>query len=383
MQALHLLALEPIEEMMADRNSYGFRPKRSTADALEACFISLSKRNSAQYILEADIRSCFDKISHTWIKDNIPMDKGILSKWLAAGYMEKDGTLHQTINGVPQGGIISPTILNVTLSGLEKAIRNATSKRKDKVNCSIYADDFIVTGKSKEILEQQVKPVIEFFLRERGLELSQEKTKITHIAEGFDFLSVNIRKYNDGKLIRKPSKKSVKNFLGNIRKIVKSKPTAKTEHLIWLLNPKIRGWANYFRHVCSKRTFKYVDNQIFKMLWCWIHRRHPRKGGLWRKKRYFRCNKLRNWIFFSKITNDDGVVSYLDLYQASSTPIKRHIKIRGEATPYDPLYKEYFNQRGKPRQKANLNKGNNGDSKAPEFVPKPLSQPLMDGSIKA
>jgi len=175
----------------------------------------------------------------------------------------------------------------------------------------------------------------------------------------------------------------LKTFLGNIRKIVKSKPTAKTEHLIWLLNPKIRGWANYFRHVCSKRTFKYVDNQIFKMLWCWIHRRHPRKGGLWRKKRYFRCNKLRNWIFFSKITNDDGVVSYLDLYQASSTPIKRHIKIRGEATPYDPLYKEYFNQRGKPRQKANLNKGNNGDRKAPEFVPKPLGQPLMDGSIKA
>jgi RNA-directed DNA polymerase len=343
MQTLHLLALEPISEFYANKNSYGFRPKRSCADAAEACYISLARKGSSQWILEADIKSCFDKISHEWLRNNIPMDKEVLSKWLTAGYMDEN-VIYRTELGVPQGGTISPTLLNLTLSGLEEAAIKATSKRKDKVHLSIYADDFIITGSTKEVLEKKVKPVVESFLRERGLELSQEKTKITHINDGFDFLSVNIRKY-EGKYMSKPSKKSIKNFLDDIRETVKSNPTAKTENLIHLLNPKIRGWANYHRYSCAKKTFSYVDYCIYKALWRWISRRHPGKGAKWRRQKYFRNHKSRNWIFTARISKGDGERAHIDLLSASSITIRRHIKIRANATPFDPDYTEYFERR--------------------------------------
>lgn len=343
MQALHLLALAPITECRADKNSYGFRPKRSCADAMTMCHLLLSKKYSSQFILEGDIKSCFDKISHQWLRDNITMDKEILNKWLAAGYLEK-GILYPTSEGTPQGGVASPTLLNLTLSGLEETVICATSKRKDKVHVVTYADDFIITGSSKEVLEQKVKPVVESFLLERGLELSQEKTRITHIDDGFDFLGINVRKYK-GKYISTPSKKSVTHFLGNIREIIKSHPTAKTENLIHLLNPKIRGWAYYFRNCCAKKTFGYIDHHIFKALWQWIHRRHPRKSAAWRKRKYFRSYKLQNWIFSAKISKGNSKATYLDLFQASSVPIKRHIKIQSAANPFDPQFKEYFEQR--------------------------------------
>ena len=343
MQALHLLALDPIAEFYADKNSYGFRPKRSAADALGACHLALAKKGSSQWVFEADIKSCFDKISHDWLRDNIPMDKEILSKWLSAGYID-NGVSHQTVSGTPQGGLASPTLLVLTLSGMEKAVRSAISKRKDKVHFSIYADDFIITGSSKEVLETKVKPLVASFLYERGLELSQEKTKITHIDDGFDFLSTNVRKYR-GKCITKPSKDSVKRFLRDIRDIIKSHPTAKTENLIHLLNPKIRGWANYHRFSCAKRTFSYVDHCIHEALWSWVHRRHPGKGAIWRKKKYFRQQGLRDWIFTAKNSKDSSMNEHIDLLGASSIAVKRHIKIRAEATPYDPRFTEYFIKR--------------------------------------
>lgn len=343
MQGLHLLALTPIAEFYADKNSYGFRPKRSTADAIEACFNALARKCSAQWILEADIKSCFDKISHDWLRENIPMDKEILSKWLSAGYID-DGLFHQTELGTPQGGLASPTLLVLTLSGLEQAVHSAINKRTDKVNLSIYADDFIVTGVSQEILQMKVKPVVESFLKERGLELSQEKTKITHIDDGFDFLGTNIRKYK-GKCIIKPSKKSVKSFLTVIRETIKSNATAKTENLIHLLNPKISGWANYFRHSCAKETFSYVDHHIYKALWSWSCRRHPGKSSSWIQRKYFRSQGLRNWIFFAKTAKADDTNISVDLFSASSVVIKRHIKIKAEATPYDSCFTEYFSKR--------------------------------------
>jgi RNA-directed DNA polymerase len=342
MQGLHLLALTPVAEFYADKNSYGFRPKRSTADAIAACFNSLAKKNSAQWIFEADIKSCFDRISHDWLRKNIPMDKEILSKWLSTGYIE-NGVLHQTELGTPQGGLASPTLLVLTLSGLERAVHSAINKYTDKVNLSIYADDFIITGATKEMLEMKVKPAVELFLKSRGLELSQEKTKITHIDEGFDFLGVNIRKYG-GKCIIKPSKKNVKSFLANIRETIKSNPTAKTENLIYLLNPKIRGWANHFRHSCAKKTFSYIDQQIYKALWRWARRRHAGKSASWIKRKYYRSQGLRNWIFFSKASNNKS--QYVDLFTAGSVAIKRHVKIKAEATPYDPHFTEYFKKRG-------------------------------------
>ena len=190
MQALYLLALEPVAETTADPNSYGFRPARSTADAIAACFIALCKSDRAEWILEGDIKSCFDQISHEWLLAHIPMDKTILRKWLKAGYME-NRRLYPTEEGTPQGGICSPAIANMVLDGLEQLLANHFPKRRKagtqaKVNLVRYADDFIVTGVSKELLEHEVKPLVEQFLRERGLELSPEKTIITHIDQGFD-----------------------------------------------------------------------------------------------------------------------------------------------------------------------------------------------------
>ncbi|MBF0552031.1 MAG: group II intron reverse transcriptase/maturase [Deltaproteobacteria bacterium] len=339
MQALHLLALEPIAETWADKNSYGFRIERSTADAIEQCFIVLARWLAAQWIFEGDIRACFDLISHLWLRKYIPMDKIILNQWLTAGYMEKDA-FHQTKEGTPQGGIASPTLANMTLDGLERVVKDAVSRR-DMVNFIRYADDFVITGASKEVLVQKVKPAVESFLRDRGLELSPEKTRITHINDGFDFLGFNVRKYG-GNLLIKPAKKGTERFLNDIRGTIKANAMSKTEKLIRRLNLKIKGWSYYYRHVVAKKTFSYVDDAIFKAIWRWARRRHPNKSASWLKSKYFRRQALRDWIFFARTHDRDNEPELLDLFKASSVAIKRHIKIRGEATPYDPAFKDYF-----------------------------------------
>ena len=187
-------------------------------------------------------------------------------------------------------------------------------------------------------------PVVAAFLKERGLELSVEKTKITHVDEGFDFLGFNVRKYK-GKLLIKPSKANVKVFLNNIRGLIKSHATIKTEDLIRLLNLRIRGWTNYYRHVVSKDTFSYVDSCIFRTLMQWINRRHPEKNAQWKYKKYFRTQGMRQWIFSVTVKNKKGNNTSLDLFKASQLPIRRHIKIKAEANPYDPEYTEYFFKR--------------------------------------
>jgi len=216
MQALHLLALAPIAETTADPNSYGFRSERAPADAIGQCFVALAKRKAPTWILEGDIRSCFDRISHDWLLAHVPMDKAILQKWLKAGYMEGT-TLYPTEHGTPQGGIISPVLANLALDGLERILLEHCPRRTvrgiaAKVNLVRYADDFIITGRSRELLEQTVKPLVEAFLKERGLELAPEKTRITTIEEGFDFLGQNVRKYK-GILLIKPSTASQRTFL--------------------------------------------------------------------------------------------------------------------------------------------------------------------------
>ena len=228
MQALYLLALEPIAETTADRHSYGFRPERSTADAGEQCFSCLARGDRAQWVLEADIKACFDAISHEWLIDNIPVDKTILQKWLKAGFVYQK-QLFPTESGTPQGGIISPVLANMTLDGLEYALAKAfpySIKKGLKMNMVRYCDDFIVTGHSKEWLEEKVMPVLVTFLAKRGLTLSPEKTRITHITEGFDFLGWNIRKYH-GKLLMKPSKANIKAHISKVREIIKANKTAK------------------------------------------------------------------------------------------------------------------------------------------------------------
>ena len=356
MQAVHLLALEPVSETKADRNSYGFRPERATQDAIQQCFIILSKKASAKWLLEGDIRGCFDNINHEWLIDNIPMDKKILRKWLKSGYIHKR-TLYPTEAGTPQGGIISPTLANMTLDGLEAELKKF--RRQDKVHMVRYADDFIITGNSKELLENEVKPLVEKLLSTRGLELSPEKTSITHIDKGFDFLGVNIRKYN-GKFLIKPSKKNLKAFLDKVRNAIKDNKAAKQVNLIKMLNPIIRGWVNYHRTVNAKETFERVDKEIWQSLWQWAKRRHPDKSPVWITKKYFKTAGNRNWVFAAEDRErlyPNGKPYVVSLCRASDMPIKWHIKIKSEANPFDPQFETYFEERSTSKMRDTL-KGN-------------------------
>jgi RNA-directed DNA polymerase len=348
-QALYLLALEPISESKADENSYGFRPMRSIHDAIQQSFTLLSKKSSVQWILEGDIKACFDKICHKWMLDNIPMDKIILNQWLKSGYME-DKQFHTTSSGTPQGGIISPNISNQVLDGLESVVK-ACSNKGNNIKFVRYADDFICTAKSKESLENKVLPTIIKFLKERGLELSLEKTKITHIDDGFDFLGFNLRKYK-GKLLIKPAKSGVTKFLDKIRESVKKMRGCKASDLIRLLNPIIRGWANHYRHVVAKDTFNLVDFHIFSALWRWVKRQHPNKNLSWIRSKYFTKIGKRDWCFYAP--NKENTSRKHVLIFASDTPITRYVKIQKNANPYLPEFQNYFIKRKKNSRKPRI-----------------------------
>ncbi len=347
MQALWKLALEPIAEDLADPNSYGFRPERSTADAIEQCFNCLSQRTSAAWVLEGDIRGCFDNFSHTWLLEHIPMDKTILRQWLEAGYVD-EGALFESRAGTPQGGVISPVLANMTLDGLEAAVLASTggserAHRRAKLNVIRYADDFVVTGASKDVLESIVLPAIRRFMAARGLELSEEKTRITHIAEGFDFLGQNVRKYGR-QCLTKPAKKSIKSLLDKVRNIIKDNANATQQALVRLLNPVIRGWAMYHRHSAAKATFALIDTHIWNMLWRWAKRRHPAKGARWVLRRYFRVRGSRSWAFATK-DSADGKTDGLQLFRAMTIPIVRHVKVPAAAHPFDPSWTAYLARR--------------------------------------
>ena len=345
-QALYLLALEPVSESMSDPNSYGFRSNRSTADAMSQLFVSLSSKVSAQWIVEADIKGCFDHINHEWLTRNVPMDKTVLLKWLKSGLIYQ-GQFQETDAGTPQGGIISPTLANVTLNGLEAGLNSylaakfgIVKAKKLKVNLVRYADDFVITGISKEILENEVKPWVESFLAVRGLQLSEEKTHIVHIDQGFDFLGWNFRKYQ-GKLLIKPSKKNAQAFYRKVKEVVSRHKTVRQEELIRMLNPILRGWAQYHSPVVAKATYSRMDYLIFKVIWRWSKRRHPNKNAGWVKEKYFRTIGERNWVFAVPIVNEEGGIEIKELYQLSGTPIKRHKKIKGAYNPFDPEWEMY------------------------------------------
>ena len=349
MQALYLLTLNPVAEVRADPNSYGFRPYRSTADALGQCFCIFAKKDSARVVFDADIKSCFDRISHPWLRANIPMDKAILRKFLAAGYVEAT-VLYPTEEGTPQGGIISPVLANLTLDGLERVAHAAAPGRlgRSQVNVVRYADDFLVTARTPELLNEKIIPAVKTFLAERGLELSEEKSKVTDIETGFDFLGANLRKYN-GTLLMKPSRASVKGFLGSIRGTIRAHAGGALGELIRLLNPRIRGWANYYRHIVSSKVFTAVDNAIFDAMVRWMRRQHPRKGLEWLRKRYFRSVGHHHWIITAATWKADSSVSYSDLFQASNVSIRRHVKVQQAATAFDPTFREYFQKLRKTR----------------------------------
>lgn len=349
-QALHLLALEPISETLADKGSYGFRLFRSCHDALERCFIHLSRTDSATWILEGDIKGCFDNISHQWLIENIPMDKKIMQQWLKAGFVENK-QLFPTEQGTPQGGIISPTLANITLDGLEKMLDKAfgisiradgcRKNNKHKIHLIRYADDFIVTADSKEILENKVKPLIEDFLTKRGLQLSQEKTKITHITEGFDFLGQNIRMYAKNKLLMRPSKDSIKSVRGKLKDIIVKHRGSNAAVLIRNLNWLITGWANYHKHACSKKIFFAMDRFLWRNIWNWARRRHNKLSHTKIVSLLFMTIGNRKWQFFGKFSNGKTIL----LRMFALFRIKRHKLIAGAANPFDPVWNEYLRKR--------------------------------------
>ena len=219
MQALHLLALDPVAETIGDPHSYGFRRERSTADAIEQVRNVLGRKASPKWVLEGDIKGCFDNISHDWLVANVCMDKGILRKWLKAGFIET-GRLFPTQAGTPQGGIISPVLANLALDGLQHELttlfRTVREARAAKVNLVRYTDDFIITGDSKEFLEEKVKPLVEQFLAARGLILSEKKTKITPVTEGFDFLGWNVRYFNRMLIEEPPMNRATGNLIKSV-----------------------------------------------------------------------------------------------------------------------------------------------------------------------
>lgn len=343
MQALYALALDPVSETTADEKSFGFRRGRSAQDACEYIFTALSRRTSPEWVLEGDIKGCFDHISHDWLIDHIPMDKSVLKQFLKAGFVFQN-ELFPTDEGTPQGGVISTILANMALDGMQKVLSDRFHtnrlgkidlrfKNAHKVNLVRYADDFIVTAATKEIAEE-AKEIIRGFLCTRGLELSEEKTLITHVDDGFDMLGWTFRRFKE-KLIVKPSKKSVKALNASLHNTVLERGKAwRQEDLIRVLNRQLRGWANYHQSVCAKDAFSRTDHILYEMLWCWAKRRHPKKNRKWITANYWYSKGLRNWVFSTKNA---------ELIRLGEVPIIRHTKVRMSANPY--LDSEYFIQR--------------------------------------
>jgi RNA-directed DNA polymerase len=219
----------------------------------------------------------------------------------------------------------------MALDGLAERLKTHVRGRR-KVNLVRYADDFIITGVSQALLEEEVKPLVVQFLTERGLELAEEKTRIVHIDQGFDFLGFNVRKYN-GKLLIKPATSSIAAVKEKVREIIRTGRSLPQGILIRRLNPVIRGWGNYYRHFVSKEVFHDIDNAIWHMTWNWAKRRHPQRTRKWVKDRYYARREGCDWVF------TDGSV---ELFRMLSIPIRRHVLIRGASNPYDPEYASYF-----------------------------------------
>lgn len=342
-------ALEPSWEARFEACSYGFRPGRSTHDAMEQVYLYLRKNRSSyrhEWVLDADIRGAFDHINHDFILERLEAFQAQreVKAWLKAGYLEY-GRLHDTPEGTPQGGVISPLLANIALDGLREVLNRFRIKgsKTGRLGYVRYADDFVVFAPTREALEQ-VRLTIRDWLAERGLELNEEKTRIVHMDEGFDFLGFNVRRYK-GKLLIKPQREKVLAKLREIKKWLSSHKQTSQDKVIKHLNPILWGWAAYYRHQCSKDTFNYVEWRMFKMLWTWALRRHPNKRKGWVKARYFRRIGGRDWRFATEAELRRGKRMTLALYDVTKMSIIRHAIVRAGASKDDPSLREYWAER--------------------------------------
>ena len=349
-QALVKLALEPEWEAKFEPNSYGFRPGRSAHDAIEAIFKGV--RSQAKYVLDADVEKCFDRIDHTALLSKLqtfPRLRRVIQAWLKAGILDGDHLFPST-EGVPQGGVISPLLMNVALHGLETAVAQRFRRREPNGSVRVpllvrFADDFVVLDADETVIHQ-VQDFIAEWLQELGLQLKPSKTQITHTLNpynntvGFDFLGFEVRQHRVGKTrtahtgkgqplgfktLIKPSKASVHRHKRKLAAYIDQHQQVAQAVLIKQLNPKIQGWANYYSTVCSKRILHAADCWLYHKLWAWVRRRHPNKGKRWRASKYWGFHRGR-WKF---------AVGSVTLVKTSHTPIRRHRKVQGRRSPYD------------------------------------------------
>ena len=341
-QAIHKMAMEPEWDIQLESNMYGFRPNRSTWDAISHVFLALCKSSSSQWIIEGDIKGYFDNVDHEKLLNKLaPEDRVFVRRILKTPIIDPEDGRIPTAKGTPQGGILSPLLANIALHGIETGLREAFRKKfglpkyHTGFNIVTYADDFIITCKTKEQAEQFVPVIAEWLAENVGVELSLEKTRVTHIDDGFDFLGFNVRKYR-GTLLIKPSKDSKLSVLRKVKAILNANKSATVSTIIRLLNPVIKGWSNYYSTQVSSRAFSYCDHKITGMLWHWAKRRHPKKNSQWVYQKYFARSGSKSWVF----GQDKQTVVFM-----SDLRIIRHTKIQGKRSPYRPSDAEYFEDR--------------------------------------
>jgi RNA-directed DNA polymerase len=372
LQALVKLALEPEWEARFEPNSYGFRPGRACHDAVAAIFDSI--RYKAKYVLDADIAKCFDRIDQKKLLDKLntfPTMRRQIKSWLKAGVMDEK-ELFPTSEGTPQGGVISPLLANIALHGMEHRIKEYVGSlkyldknkksRMDNVSLIRYADDFVILHKDLTVV-QGCQTLIADWLKDMGLELKPSKTRLAHTFNpvenekpGFNFLGFNIRQFSVGKYqsgknpqgeklgfktIITPSKEKVKVHHDKIAEVISSHKAAPQAAMIKKLNPIIRGWSNYFSTVVSKVTYAELDNLMYQNLRAWAKRRHPTKNMGYVVNKYWQTIGDDNWVFATR--KED---SPFRLLNHSSTPIVRHVKVKGESSPYDGNLVYWSKRRG-------------------------------------
>ena len=380
-QTLVRLALEPEWEAQFEPNSFGFRPGRSAHDALEMLFTALCKK--PKYVLDADIAACFDRIDHAALVAKLrtaPTLRRAIRGWLKAGVVD-GAALFPTDAGTPQGGPLSPLLANIALHGLETHLRTAFPRDRYQAGrvdwgwqpvVVRYADDFVVLHEDRRVIEQ-VRHLAAQWLAGVGLELKPTKTRISHTLTphagrvGFDFLGFEVRQYRVGyhrsgrlrlgfKTWIKPSRASQRRHYAALADAVRRHRTATQRQLIGALNPLIRGWANYQAGSVAKAVFNQMDHRLFGRLLRWAKRRHPRKSAAWVVHRYWHPRGANHWGFGPR----DG--PYLAAH--ARTPIRRHVLVRRDASPYDGNWAYWASRLGRhpdlPASKAALLKRQQG-----------------------
>ncbi|MFE0091757.1 group II intron reverse transcriptase/maturase [Streptomyces sp. NPDC058991] len=382
-------ALEPEWEARFEPRSYGFRPGRSAHDAIETIYSTLARKARRVWILDADLSAAFDRINHDYLLEAVGdfPAKGLIRQWLKAGVVDR-GKFAATEEGTPQGGVISPLLMNIALHGIEAAAgvhyrpvpstgvhAGKAMVRESSPALVRYADDFVALCATKEEATAVRQRLVEW-LAPRGLSLNEEKTKVVHVDTGFDFLGFTIRRYRNGVLLIKPSKDAVKRIRSRLTEEVRNLHGTDALSVIRRLAPIVRGWSGYYRHAVSAETFVDLNSHVFRLLWRWAVRQHPRKGRIWVNQRYFgRFNPHRkdNWVFGHR-------ASGAFLVKFSWTKIVRHAAVKGWSSPDDPTLASYWAERQRRRPLPPLNKSELALAAKQKGLCPLCDQPLIGGA---